>query len=651
VLTVGGESMIAVYFVYGLSFFGLGLAVLLETRRSSDLPLGKHLVWLAAFGFTHSTVEWIDMFLQIDPLSLSVGPLTTLRSILLPLSAILLVRFGIGLINEAGPLPAWLTFLPIVLLVPLALLVSYAIIVSITQPPLEIAADVWSRYLLYFPGNLLAAYGFFRQWQGLLAAKLVVARRLLLGAAVAFLFNAFFAGLIVLPVPYALLPWLNTQNVLARTGVPVQIWRMASALALTIFVVRALNVFEAEREQQVRRLQAEREQAQADHLVAQEQARRSAENWIAALVSVNRQIAALENVDAILVELVRQARDLLKADAATLGLWSADRSILLVKAYALADRVEHGLSLPVHFDLIKSAARERAPRCTRFETKAAKVAWRCPVLGKDVQSAVIVSLCLNEEPLGAFWLTRVANDPFSELDMVRLAHLADQAVIAIEHAMLMDRLQSLAVIEERGRIAREMHDGLAQVLGYLSLETQTLEALVKQGNLTDTLAELRRARVQINEAQADVRENILSLRTTLADHLGLMAGLRQYVEAFGTQTGINVQLVSEPSPDLSLSSLAEAQLVRIVQEALTNVRKHSRAQHAQIRLNTRAGRLCVSICDDGVGFDATLLPRGHFGLQTMRERAESVGGGMTITSHPNEGTQIEVWLPLLGRQN
>lgn len=649
--------MTAVFFVYGLAFFCLGLAVALESRRTSDLPLGRQLPWLAAFGFAHSLVEWADMFLLLNPTGLPHDVLTLARTLLLPLSAVLLVRFGIGLVGEAGPLPVWMTFLPVVLLVPIALLVGYAVVVAFTQSSVEKAADVWSRYLLYLPGNLLAGFGFVRQARVLwhdasapLSTSLDVARRLLLGAALAFALNAVVAGLIVPAAPYGLAPWLNYDTVQSITGVPVQIWRMVSAVAVTIFVVRALDVFEAERAQRLAALDKARAQAQHAALQAQSEARQIAEGWTNGLVSISRRIANLENVDTILSAIVTLSQRLLESDTAALALWDETGTRLVMKCHATVDKTQAPPCPEVCSPLIVEPLRAGRAACLSEHGQDGESRWRCPAADQEIQTTAIVPLQLDGRPVGGLWAGRFTPEPFTTADLIGLERLADQAVIAIEHALMAARLQSLAVTEERGRIAREMHDGLAQVLGFLSLETQTLEVLVRQGNCEAALAELEQARKRINEAQANVRENILSLRTTLAGEVGLMPALRQYVEEFGVQTGIDARLVSEVEEALPLSPIAETQLVRIVQEALANVRKHAQAHHAQVRLAARSGCLCVTVADDGIGFDGQAV-RSHFGLQTMRERAQSVGGGLTIASQPGEGTQVELWLPLLPQRN
>jgi signal transduction histidine kinase len=118
------------------------------------------------------------------------------------------------------------------------------------------------------------------------------------------------------------------------------------------------------------------------------------------------------------------------------------------------------------------------------------------------------------------------------------------------------------------------------------------------------------------------------------------------VEEFGVQTGINAVLIDETKPWLALSPLAETQLVRIVQEALTNVRKHAQARQVEVRLIVPNGVLHVIVTDDGIGIQDHAVERSHFGLQTMRERAESIGGSLLVNSIVGEGTQVEFRLPL-----
>ena len=633
--------MLVIYFLYGLAFFCLGLVVLLEARRPSALALSRHLPSLAWFGLVHALVEWCDMLRLAGLPPAAETPLVVIRSLLLPASAVILVRFGVGLLSEAGPLPEWLMLAPVALVVPAALVVGYALIVALTEPPLDLAADVWSRYLLYGPGCLLAAAGFGRQARRLPQFGLAPARPLLWGAATAFAVNAVFGGLLVPAASYGLSPWLNGDLILTLTGVPVQAWRAASALAVTVLVIRAMGVFEAERLQQLAQLSADREAAIQATLRAQSEARRVAEAWTNTLVELNRRVANLDTVDTVLPDLVLVATRLLGADAAALALWAEDGLHLEVKCQAQADS-RPAIALDALADpVLLGVARTGRPRLVPISAAAP---WHCPVLAGPAAAACLVPVLLNGQALGVLWVSRATGQPFGGAELTGLEHLADQAVIVLEHALMAARLQSLAVVEERGRIAREMHDGLSQVLGYLSLETQTLEALLRRGDQAAALAELAQARQHIHEAQADVRENILSLRTTLAGQAGLVPALRQYVGEFEVQTGLAAAVTCDFTGDPSLSPLAEAQLMRIAQEALANVRKHARAQHVVVDLRLTAQRLHLAVVDDGQGFAVEAVNQGHFGLHTMRERAESVGGGLTVESGQT-GTRLEAWLP------
>lgn len=630
------------YFIYGLAFFSLALASLLEMRESSGLPLGRQLPWLALFGFMHSAVEWCDMFLLGSPSPDFANALLLARTILLPLSAVMLIRFGIGLLAEVGPLPSWTSFAQAVLFVPAMLLVAYALVVITTETHPERTTDTWSRYLLFLPGGLMTALGFARHWwTAPQRASNAQYRWLLVAAGAAFLY-AIAAGMIVERGPYGLAPWINYEAVERVTHVPIQLWRTLAAITLTLAVIRALGLFAAERHQQIDLLQRERERAQHAALVAQRDARQIAERWSETLVQISRQIATLEPLDEILKAIVERARVLLRANASALALWDEGYDRLMVKAFASCDD-QRMLNLAVTEPLILDAVRAQCATLL-----PADIVWHCDLIDGEIRSAAIVPLQFEGETLGALWTVSTKSGAFNETDLNHIEHLSDQAVIAIQHALMAARLQSLAVVEERARIAREMHDGLAQLLGYVSLEVQTVEAFIRQENSEAALLELRQARDRITSAQADVRENILSLRTTLAGEADLAESLREYVDEFGIQTGIKTQFVNDLDEPPNLSPLGETQLVCIVQEALANVRKHSRAQHVELRLGAQDGHLHVSVTDDGVGF-VPRSARGHFGLETMQERSESAGGELTVTSTPGKGTIVVLRLPRFQR--
>lgn len=617
-----------------------------EKRRGSELPLSHQLHWLAIFALTHSMVEWMDMFrLILPPATALQTTLEVARAILLPVSCLFLVRFGIGLIEEAGPLPDWITFVPVVVIVPLGLLIGFALIVVLSAHPITVMAEVWSRYLLYFPGSLLAGIGLVRQRNRLKATHPRQAGNYLNLLAAAFFANAIAAGLVVPAAPGGLSEWLNVETLLAFTRVPIQIWRMISAIAIMLCFVGVLKIFELEHQRKLAELEQRERDAREITLDARTKALHVSAKWNEALVSISRRIADMQDAEEILQTIVETAHILLLADISALALWNTDQTALEVRCAALpqGNALEH--PLPIHNLILLDAAAKSEPSLF-LDEDASSPALACPALGRSLHAVAIVPLILDGQRMGIFWVGRESASAFSAGDLGGLESLAAQVIITLEHALMASRLQSLAVMEERGRIAREMHDGLSQILGYVGVELQTIEHYTQNGDQPSALAELQQAHRNVQLAQADVRENILSLRTTLSNEKKLVAALQEYAEEFGVQTGIQTRFVHTTPNDPALTPLAEAQLVRIVQEALTNVRKHSQAKNAQVKLVQRNQYLCVSVTDDGIGFECSSR-RGQYGLLTMRERAESMMGGLTITSQSGRGTQVEVWAPLL----
>jgi signal transduction histidine kinase len=232
-----------------------------------------------------------------------------------------------------------------------------------------------------------------------------------------------------------------------------------------------------------------------------------------------------------------------------------------------------------------------------------------------------------------------------------LSRFATLAALAIENARLHRQIQALAVTEERERIAREMHDSLAQVLGYVNTKAQAAETLLQSGQSERAVAQLHQLAEASRAAYADVREGILGLRTSPGNNRAFSETLQDYLEQWQNQSGVTVKLLTSPvdrfAPHLSPNS--EVQLLRIIQEALSNVRKHARATRAWVRLTVAGTHLEAVVEDDGAGFDPgalvrTALPR--FGLATMRERAEAIGGSLTIDAAPGRGTRVIVRIPV-----
>ncbi|HXF82506.1 MAG TPA: histidine kinase [bacterium] len=217
-----------------------------------------------------------------------------------------------------------------------------------------------------------------------------------------------------------------------------------------------------------------------------------------------------------------------------------------------------------------------------------------------------------------------------------------------ENARLQEQLQSVAMLEERERIAREMHDSVGQVLGYVNTKAQAVRALLEDGKPAQAQQQLAELEQAARAVYADLREAILSLRTTVGAGQRLLPALAEYVRRFSELSGVETTLSAE-GPPLEFPPTVEVHLIRIVQEALTNVRKHARARHAAVRLTSGPDGVVIAVEDDGVGIAArSRAPQAGsgFGLQTMQERAEAIGGRLTLRARPGGGTVVEVEVPV-----
>jgi len=211
-----------------------------------------------------------------------------------------------------------------------------------------------------------------------------------------------------------------------------------------------------------------------------------------------------------------------------------------------------------------------------------------------------------------------------------------------------DILTMNAVMQERERLGRELHDGAAQLVAHLLLRLDTIKELVGAGRKKEADAELERLRGVADEIYEDIGESITGIRSNVMEQ-GLTRTLQDYVDQFEERRQIPVSLRTDGAAD-RLSPLAAFQLFRLIQEALTNVRKHARARKATVTLTANGpDRLRVIIADDGQGFtpgsekNGTVRP---LGLTTMRERAETLGGAFHVTSQPGSGTQVTAAIPI-----
>jgi signal transduction histidine kinase len=262
-----------------------------------------------------------------------------------------------------------------------------------------------------------------------------------------------------------------------------------------------------------------------------------------------------------------------------------------------------------------------------------------------------------QEPLEAFAsgdLTARVDTPLTPRDEVdALASAFNQMATDLEHHIEQQKqrlhLRQRAIIEERERIAREIHDGIAQLMAYVNTKASTIRIFIKQRQLKEAHSQLQQLEEASRESFMDVRTAILGLRTSDTQSAGLVATLQNFITKFSELTDIKVDLdLPDQSALISLPPESELQLIRITQEALSNIQKHTSNRHAWVRLRHVNHSLELTIGDDGPGFNPKHSSEGRrprFGLSTMRERAESIGGTFTIDSKPGNGTRITVRFP------
>ncbi len=233
---------------------------------------------------------------------------------------------------------------------------------------------------------------------------------------------------------------------------------------------------------------------------------------------------------------------------------------------------------------------------------------------------------------------------FNQRQLSILQMIAGQVSLVVQNVRLVAQLEYKTMIEERMRLAREIHDGLAQTLGFLKLKTAQMRNYIE---LDDT--ELLREAVEtsynvVSEAYQDARQAIDGLRISSKDGFG--GWLQQTVEEFQEYSGA-VVTVCEPEMAADLPPEVHAQLIRIIQEALNNVRKHSGAKRVEITCRQAGGEMILEISDDGIGFNVEDVPGpSQHGLRGMRERAELIEADLQVISQPAQGTVVRLRLLL-----
>jgi signal transduction histidine kinase len=359
----------------------------------------------------------------------------------------------------------------------------------------------------------------------------------------------------------------------------------------------------------------------------------------AAVLAVTRHLSVHEVFQVI----VRAAARLLDARYAALGIPDDQGSFAEFVVEGVSDEEWAAIGpLPRQHGLLGAMLREGKPeRLTDVRTDPRFEYWprAHPVL-KDFLGVPITD---GEDVLGIIFLANKQRPGgFTERDEELLTLFAAHAAIALCNARLYERSRELTVMEERNRLARELHDAVAQKLFSLRLTAQAAAALAARD--PDRMrAELAQVERLAADALGELRSVIFELRPADLTDDGLAASLRKHVEVLDRV--FDARLEFQGGLDIALSDDRELVLFRIAQEAIHNALRHARAGDISVRLCRAGADVSLTVADDGAGFDAVEVYRDGLGLTSMRDRAEAVGGTLTVESAPGAGTVVRVEVP------
>ncbi len=377
----------------------------------------------------------------------------------------------------------------------------------------------------------------------------------------------------------------------------------------------------------------------------------------------NRELSILYSVTALLSEpaplsalctgFLEQIKSALGADAGAVRLYEPNSQKLHLTTYdgLSADFVAHEAELNCGECLCGEVVQSGLPAA--FDTARPPPGMKLRTcIREGFGTATAFSIVYDRQQLGVFNIYFRRPQAISEQEMRLLETLGQHLGVAIENQRLKSREKELAISEERNLLAQELHDSIAQGLAFLNIQVQLLQDSLKKNRLDEAMQTAGQLREGVQESYDDVRELLVHFRTRM-DQADLDSAINTALEKFEGQTGIDTEFERLGSAPPLLPT-DEIQIMHIVQESLSNIRKHAKATRVHVTVNRRHGHLQISVQDNGSGFDPetdpNVLSDRHVGLKIMRERAHRVGGECSITSKIGEGTRVLLNLPREARE-
>jgi two-component system nitrate/nitrite sensor histidine kinase NarX len=305
--------------------------------------------------------------------------------------------------------------------------------------------------------------------------------------------------------------------------------------------------------------------------------------------------------------------------------------------------------MPVGDCLCGEAAQGRHPVVRLLRAVPDAAPSRCAQEGFATVS--VFQIFAQDQHLGVFSLHFRTEKSFNERETALLETLGRLLGTGIENMRLAEREREMAISEERNMVARGLHDSIAQGLNFLNLQVQMLEKSLQDGDRQEAAEIVPMLRAGVQESYEDVRELLQNFRSRLEED-DLNSALRKAVRKFRAQTGVDASFAADGSGGPPFPREDQLQILFIVQEALSNIRKH--AQAGKVRVRVRDGQdFSLSISDNGVGFDCAAVPAkgdSHVGLHIMRERARHINADLAIDSGRGTGTTVRLHVPSAQRR-
>jgi signal transduction histidine kinase len=352
-------------------------------------------------------------------------------------------------------------------------------------------------------------------------------------------------------------------------------------------------------------------------------------------------IAAERSVEPVLQKIVHSARSLVHARYAALGIPDGEGGFSRFIVSGISDGLREAIGdLPRTHGLLGTMLEEPPAIRLRDIAKHPDFQGWWPDRHPRMRSFLGIPILSKGRIIGAFYLaSKIGAREFSQTDQELVEMLAAHAAIAIENAELHERSRELTVMEERNRLARELHDSVIQTLFSAVFTAEAAVELLDQDPVL-ARAEVQKLQELSKGAVREMRSLVFELRPAEIEVDGLVPTLRKHIDVLQRVYGTDIELTVEGSRQLEGST--EKELFRIAQEAIRNALRHSGSARISVDLRLRDSMVCLSVTDDGVGFDpASPQVRGrHLGLTSMLERAQLLGGNLHIDSAPGQGARV-----------